>query len=100
LHRLVCGDLKPGLTLLFDLDPEVGLSRAWRDIHSGGRTDLESRFEEEALAFHEKVRQGYLDLARQEPKRFRIIHAGEEPRRVTAEVEAKLAAFLRNRGAA
>jgi dTMP kinase len=99
LHRLVCGDLKPALTLLFDLEPEAGLRRAWRDIHSGGRTDRESRFEEEALAFHEKVRQGYLDLAREEPQRFKIIHAGEEPRRVIAEIEATLAAFLRNRGA-
>jgi dTMP kinase len=102
LHRLVCGDLKPGLTLLFDLDPEVGLMRAWRDIHSGGRTDQESRFEKEELAFHEKVRHGYLDLAHKEPKRFKIIHAGEEPHCVAAEIEATLAAFLRNynRGAA
>lgn len=100
LHRLVCGDLKPCLTLLFDLDPEVGLARAWREIDNGGRTDRESRFEKEELAFHEKVRQGYLDLAHQEPGRIKIIHAGEEPHRVTAEIEVILAAFLRHRGAA
>jgi dTMP kinase len=100
LHRLVCGDLKPCLTLLFDLDPGVGLARAWREIDKGGRTDRESRFEKEELAFHEKVRQGYLDLAHKEPERIKIIHAGEEPQRVTAEIEVILAAFLRHRGAA
>ena len=99
LHRLVCGNLKPSLTLLFDLDPEVGLARAWQEIHNGGRTDQEARFEKEALAFHKKVRQGYLDLAQREPKRFKIIHAGEQPHHVTAEIETTLAAFLQDRGA-
>ncbi len=100
LHRLVCGDLKPDLTLLFDLEPEVGLARAWKAINSGGRTEQETRFEKEKLAFHEKVRSGYLDLARKEPQRFSIIGAGEEPEGVWAQIEAALTAFLRERGEA
>jgi dTMP kinase len=94
LHRLVCNNLAPDLTLLFDLDPQVGLARAWRQIDNGGRTDLESRFELEALAFHEKVRSGYLELARSEPRRFRIIDAARERDAVTQAVEAVLAAYL------
>ena len=96
LHRLVCGGLTPDLTLLFDLEPAVGLARAGQEIDSGGRTDRESRFEKETLVFHEKVRQGYLDLARKAPERFRIIQAGDRPHRVGAEIESALAAFLQN----
>lgn len=99
LHQLVCEDLKPDLTLLFDLEPEVGLERAWQEINNGGRTDQESRFEKEKLAFHENVREGYLDLARREPERFRIIDAGAEPHRVTAEIESILTVYLDKRGA-
>jgi dTMP kinase len=94
LHRLVCNDLTPDLTLLFDLDPRIGLARAWSQIDSGGRTDRESRFELEALAFHEKVRSGYLELARNDPRRFRIIDAAQERDAVTRAIETVLAAYL------
>jgi dTMP kinase len=94
LHRLVCNDLAPDLTLLFDLDPRVGLARAWRQIDDGGRTGQESRFELEALAFHEKVRNGYLSLAHSDPGRFRIIDASQERDAVTRSLETVLAAYL------
>jgi dTMP kinase len=97
LHRLVCQDLKPDLTLLFDLDPEVGLARAWRQINNGGRTDEESRFEKEKLAFHESVRQGYLELAYSEPERFKIIDAGQDPSTVAKAVDTALSNFLMNK---
>ena len=94
LHRLVCNDLAPDLTLLFDLDPQVGLARAWRQIDSGGRTDRETRFELETLAFHEKVRSGYLELARNDPQRFRIIDAAQERDTVTRAIETVLTSYL------
>lgn len=97
LHRLVCHDLTPDLTLLFDLDPAVGLARAWRQINNGGRTDKESRFEKEKLAFHQKVRQGYLELARNEPDRFKIIDAEQDPSRVAQQIETALSNYLENR---
>lgn len=87
LHRLTCGDLTPDLTLLFDLEPSVGLARAWKEIHKGDRTDQESRFEQEAINFHRKVRAGYLELARQAPHRFRTIDAGQPQEQVTQAVE-------------
>ncbi|MBU1168155.1 MAG: dTMP kinase [Proteobacteria bacterium] len=75
LHKQVLGTLKPDLTILFDLDPRIGLERAWKEIDRGGRADNETRFEHEALAFHDKVRAGYLELAAREPHRITIIDA-------------------------
>jgi dTMP kinase len=86
LHKLLLAGLQPDITFLLDLSPETGLSRAWAQIHNGNRTGRESRFEKEALAFHEKVRSGYLTLARREPGRFRIIDAGRDADAVRKEI--------------
>ena len=69
LHKLILKDLKPDITILLDLAPDEGLSRAWKQINNGSRTGVESRFEKETLSFHEKVRSGYLELSRLEPER-------------------------------
>ncbi len=82
LHRLLFADLKPDITILLDLPPAVGLARAWKQIKNGTRTDIETRFEKETIAFHEKVRSGYLELAQLEPERFRIIDAAKDENRV------------------
>lgn len=92
LHHLVCGDKMPDLTLLLDVDVEIGLERAWRRIRSEADSDKESRFETEALAFHQRVRDGYLDLARRDPGRFVIIDASVDETAVRRQVEAVLAA--------
>lgn len=90
VHRLVLGKLLPDRTLLFDLPARMGLSRAWQAIENGDRTDVETRFEKERLAFHERVRSGYLTLARQAPERFRIIDARQSAGRVTQAVVGAL----------
>jgi dTMP kinase len=79
----------PDLTLLFDLDPAAGLRR---NRAKGRRLD---RFEREALAFHRKVRQGYLEILRAEPKRVRLIRASQPPAMVEAEVRAIVEDFFR-----
>ena len=86
LHRMTCDALRPDLTFLLDLPPAIGLQRAWRQIRSGSRTDLETRFEKEKLVFHERVRSAYLNLAHLEPQRFRIIDAGSDKEQVTAQI--------------
>lgn len=86
LHEIVLGDLKPDITILFDLPPEVGLKRAWKQINSGDRTDMETRFEKEAVEFHEKVRTGYLALAQLEPERFRVIDASGDENQVKSDI--------------
>ncbi len=75
LHKMLLDGIQPDITFLLDLPPEEGLARAWKQIENGSRTDTETRFERETLRFHQRVRQGYLELARQEPNRFRIIDA-------------------------
>ena len=93
LHQLLFDDLKPDVTLLLDLSPQVGLKRAWQQLNSGERSGDESRFEGEAAAFHKKVRAGYLELARLEPERFRIIDAAQTQDRVFAAI-SKAVSFL------
>lgn len=82
LHQKMCHNLYPDLTILFDLEPELGLKRALGDINSGARTDDESRFEMERLDFHTKIRNGYLSLAERDPVRFRVIDASGTPEEV------------------
>jgi dTMP kinase len=81
------GGTLPALTLLFDLRPEVGLERI-------GARRLD-HFEKEALAFHRRVRRGYLEIQRAEPKRVRIIDAARDPDHVEHQVRTIVAEFLR-----
>mgnify|MGYP001295338388 CR=1 FL=1 len=63
--------LTPTLTLLYDCPVEIGLKRAKARAHL-------DRFEIESLEFHERIRQGYLDLAKKEPNRIKCIHVDEK----------------------
>lgn len=71
LNNFVCGDCWPALTFVLDLPVQDGLSRqrGWR---RRGRTDY---FESESLTFHRRVRDGFLEVARQAPKRVCVIDA-------------------------
>lgn len=95
LHRILFDNLKPDVTLLLDLSPQLGLERAWRQLNSGQRVGRESRFENEDLTFHEKVRAGYLELALLEPQRFHIIDATQSQDQVFAEICKTLSSFLK-----
>lgn len=71
------GGLRPDLTLLLDLPAELGLARKQAQHVDAGAAW--NRFEAEALAFHERVRQGYRELAAAEPGRWRVIDACQPP---------------------
>lgn len=73
LSDTATGGLWPDLTLLLDIDPEAGLARARRRNNELGLSQAEGRFEAEELAFHQRIRQGFLQLAAAEPKRYRVI---------------------------
>jgi dTMP kinase len=94
LHRIIFEDLKPDITLLLDLPPRIGLARAWQELYSGNRCGKESRFEEETISFHEKVRAGYLELAGREPQRYKIIDASRPIDDVQADMREPLAEYL------
>ncbi len=68
-NNFATGGLKPDLTLYFDLDIKLGLKRAQK------RTGKKDRLEAENKAFHEKVRKGYLTIAKMEPGRVKLINA-------------------------
>jgi len=76
--------LAPDLTLLLDVPPAEGLRRA------RGRDDGGDRFEDEAVSFFERVRQGYLQLAAEEPARFRRLDATQSPASVLSAALAVL----------
>jgi dTMP kinase len=86
LHRIILNNIRPDLTLLLDLAPEIGLSRAWEAVHSGDREPGETRFEQEAISFHRKVREGYLALSLAEPERFSVIDASQTPEKVQQDI--------------
>ena len=87
VNRLATGDLMPDKTFLLDCPPAEGLKRVGSlqaglfDENSPGRLDAESsrRFEDEPLSFHDRVRRGYLELARAEPERWIVIDGMADP---------------------
>lgn len=78
LHRLIAQDFAPDLTLIFDVPVEVGLARA------ANRHGAEARFEAKDRDYHERVRQGFLAIAKTEPKRCVVIDASRDIEAVSA----------------
>lgn len=74
LDRIVTAGMRPDLTILFDIGAAAGIARAHGRNASRGLA-AEARFENEEIAFHERVREGYLALAREEPTRIRLVDA-------------------------
>jgi dTMP kinase len=87
LEQFVQGELRPDLTLIFDLPVEVGLARA----AARGRLD---RFEQEGRGFFEAVRQAYLQRAAQAPQRYRVLDAGQTLAQVQDDIDALLPSLL------
>ncbi|MDJ0835340.1 MAG: dTMP kinase [Acidobacteriota bacterium] len=86
IFRLGTGGLQPDLTILLDLDPEVGLQRARQRNVDEDLVHTEGRFEDEDMAFHYRVRESFLKIAEADPDRFTIIDAGREPDLVAADI--------------
>ena len=85
LDRIVTAGLKPSLTVLLDLTVEAGLGRA-RGRNTSQGLHGEARFENEDLVFHNRVRDGYLRLAQEEPGRIRIVNAARPPEEIQADI--------------
>ena len=87
LENFVQGSLRPDITFLFDLDANIGLARA----QSRGETD---RFEQQHIKFFNRVRSEYLKMAEAEPKRFRLIEAQHDLKKVQQQIVQKLDEIL------
>ena len=87
LNDIASQGIKPDLTLLFDCPVEIGLSRTAQRQSQTASGRNEDRFEREKIEFHERVRAGFLELARAEPHRFRIIDAARSSEEVGQEIK-------------
>jgi len=97
LRDLVLQRLRPHLTVLLDLEPEQGLSRA------GSRNEAlpgfqETRFDEAAVDFHRRVRKRFLQIAKDEPQRVSVVPATDDPSAVEAGVWRAVSPLLRSSG--
>jgi dTMP kinase len=73
LTDLVCGPRRPEITILLDIEPEIGLARA--RARNSKRSEDEGRFEMEEIPFYTRIRNGYLELASRERDRIRVVAA-------------------------
>lgn len=81
INEFAIGKKLPDLTILFDLAPEVGLAR----IHATSNREV-NRLDVESLPFHQKVREGYLQLVEQYPERIRVVNADQDIENVVEDV--------------
>ena len=89
INQFAIGDTKPDLTILIDLPPEIGLARV--HARSDGQLD---RMEKEAIEFFQAVRQGYLDLAKSEPKRFLVLDGSQSIEDLETQIWQRVGAAL------
>jgi dTMP kinase len=88
LYRMAVGNFAPDLTIMLDLPVTDGLARA---MGRGGRED---RYEKMDLGFHQRLRDGFLAIAANEPKRCAVVSALGEPSEISAKVLAVVEARL------
>jgi dTMP kinase len=82
------GGLKPDLTLLLDLEPDVGLQRRQQ---GGGEWN---RMDAYQLSYHERVRRGYLEMAQADPQRWKIVDASQPPAMVQSKLQEIILLYL------
>lgn len=87
INKLSVGEFIPDLTLLYDISAAEGMARKM--------TKALDRMEQEDLEFHERVRKGYLNIARKDPSRVKVINAGNDLHSVTEESIEALSALLK-----
>jgi dTMP kinase len=92
LSDLALDGISPDHSFFFDLDPLVGMERVRK-----GRKEETDRIESEAIAFHEKVREGYQQILAREPHRITLIDASQDPDTVFDEVYSSMQSYLRQK---
>jgi len=91
INEFVVEECKPVLTILLDIDIETSLIRQMRRVRPAGTLDRMERLPSE---FFEKVRQGYLEIARAEPERIKVVDASQSEDRVDQEIWDHVDALL------
>lgn len=88
VYHGIAGDFWPDLTLYLDLDVETGFKRM------RARAGNLDRYESRNVSFHETLRKAFLDLARAEPNRFRVIDAAKSEDKVAKQIEEVLGGYM------
>lgn len=73
LYQIVAGDFKPDLTIILDMDPQIGMRRSFAKAETMAVKEL--RFESRQMEFHHNLRRGFLEIAKREPERCKVINA-------------------------
>lgn len=73
LYKIAVGDFKPDLTIILDIDPQIGLKRSFAKADTMSEKEL--RFESQALEFHNNLRQGFKEIAASDPSRCVVLNA-------------------------
>lgn len=96
LHRVLCGDLQPDLTILMDSDVGASVERARRrnSARSGSGASDEGRFESENRAFFTRVRNAYLEIQKREPERVMLVDARGTPDQTQAKISDVVSARI------
>jgi len=93
--RVICGTTQPDLTIILDLDPRRALGRAvGRDTRRQSQLD---RIEAQGQAFHQRVRKGYLAIARRAPKRVKVVRADQTIAEIQRQIRTLIDPFLARR---
>ena len=95
LNQTVTRGVKPDLTILLDCPVEVGLGRARERMANENVLWKEGRFEGERGDFHQRVRNGYLTIAKSEPKRIKVVNGSRDEHTVEREIRQIVNAFLK-----
>lgn len=95
LHQIVLGEIKPDLTILLDIDISEGLKRAETRNLQREESEREERFEKEKLEFHQRVRNGYLELAKKNRERIKIIDGKRDREDIQKQVRSYTEEILR-----
>ena len=90
LLHFATGGLRPNLTFLLDVDPQTGLERRQK---GGGEWN---RMDAYVLQYHQRVRQGYLEMAQADPQRWKIVDASRQPDVVQSDLREILLSYLSN----
>ena len=93
VDRIACRGLVPDLTIVVDIETELGLERA-RGRNQKAQ-DVETRIDEQAIGFHRKVREAYLQLAAEEPNRVKLVDGAGSEEEVEKDVWDAVFAFLK-----
>ena len=93
--RVICGSTQPDLTIILDLDPERARGRALGDTRRKSRLD---RIEAAGMAFHKRVRAGYLAVARSAPERVKLVSADQSIDELQRQIRALIEPLLARKG--